>query len=404
MKLASEPLAPMTQHAAQIRSIKVLFVEDSAEDTILAVHELRSGGFDPEYEQVDSAGALRAALARQSWDVVISDHTLPGFSGLAAFDIVRSSGLDIPFVFVSGTIGRDVAVAALKAGAHDYFLKGNLTGLAPAIQRELEWAEKSRTGRWADAPVVRNGAAIHRLPDGAQEIGAPPDFEEPAQAMEKFRALASQLEKVREEERTRIAREIHDDLGQALTAIRFELTTLFRNLPEGQDFARSKAPSILGLIDSTIQRVRIIATDLRPGILDKVGLVAAIEWATGEFRDRTGIKCLTSLPEKEFALDREQSAAIFRIFQETLTNVARHSGATELQVRLFGRDGNVILEVQDNGRGIRPKLVTSSSSLGILGMQERARAFHGVVKIAGRPRKGTMVTVSFPDKPPIAQE
>jgi PAS domain S-box-containing protein len=210
-------------------------------------------------------------------------------------------------------------------------------------------------------------------------------------------ALAGRLQSVREEERARVAREIHDELGQDLTAIKIELTSILGKLGEKAKPLLAPTESILKQVDQTIRTVRRIATELRPGILDDLGLTAAIEWATEEFQARTGIKCHSELQQEHIVLDRERTTAIFRIFQETLTNVARHSRATELQVRLFRQNANTVLEVRDNGVGIQPQHLTSPASLGISGMRERALVLDGEFEIAGRPGEGTKVTVRIPD-------
>lgn len=151
------------------------------------------------------------------------------------------------------------------------------------------------------------------------------------------------------------------------------------------------------LVDQTILDVRRIATGLSPGALSAAGLPAAIEWATNDFQDRTRIKCHMQIQEEGILQDQERATALFRIFQEALTNVARHSSATELYVRLGGQNGRTVLEVCDNGVGIGPELVAGAGSVGILGMRERALALGGRLEIVGRPNEGTTVRVSIPD-------
>ncbi len=213
--------------------------------------------------------------------------------------------------------------------------------------------------------------------------------------MEQLRALAARLQSVREEERTRVAREIHDELGQTLTAIKIDLVFLISERPEDQEHRFQRGQSILKLVEATIQAVRRISTELRPAILDDLGPVAAVEWAAEEFQARTGIKCHIDLADADIAIDPERATALFRIFQETLTNVARHANATEVNVRLSEEDGYLVLEVRDNGRGIGREQL-SARSLGILGMRERALLIGGELNISGSPGQGTMVRVRIP--------
>src|SRR5262249_48926489 len=185
--------------------------------------------------------------------------------------------------------------------------------------------------------------------------------EERQRAMEQLRALAARLQSVREEERKRVAREIHDQLGQVLTAIKIDLSAVVRDLPADQ---ANRTSPILKLVDETIQSVRRISTELRPGILDDLGLVDAVEWAGEDFATRTGTKCRLDLPEDDISIGAEQATGVFRIFQETLTNVARHADASEIEVRLAKDGRDLTLEVHDNGGGIPEDKLASGESLG----------------------------------------
>ena len=208
-----------------------------------------------------------------------------------------------------------------------------------------------------------------------------------------LRALAARLQSVREEERTRLAREIHDELGQALTSIMLESASLIRELPRDSKRQSSRAESIMKLAGETIQTVRRISTELRPGILDDLGLVAAVEWAVEEFQSRTGTNCRLDLPEHDIVIDQERATALFRILQETLTNVARHADATQVNVRLAREKDTLILEVHDNGKGINKEQLSANRSLGILGMRERALLLGGGLAISGAPGQGTTIEV-----------
>ena len=233
----------------------------------------------------------------------------------------------------------------------------------------------------------------------AMARGISKQTEELQASLGQLRALAGRLQSIREEERKRVAREIHDQLGQALTAIKLDVSSLVRELPEEQGKESHRVPSILKLVDETIQTVRRIATELRPGMLDDLGLVATIEWAGEEFQARTGTKCSLELPQDDIVVDQEKATALFRIFQETLTNVARHAGANEVRARLAAEDGNVTLEVRDNGRGIHEAELRKGGSLGILGMRERVALLGGDLKITSSPGDGTSVLVRIPQGP-----
>ena len=215
-------------------------------------------------------------------------------------------------------------------------------------------------------------------------------------SLDELRALAARLQSVREEERTRVARQIHDELGQALTAIKLESAALIRELPGEAKQQSIRAESIAKLADETIQAVRRISTELRPGILDDLGLAPAVEWVAEEFQARTGTKVQLALPGVDLAIDREHATALFRILQEILTNVARHANATQVNVRLVKEEGSLILEVHDNGKGVSKEELSAGRSLGILGMRERALLLGGELTVSGAPAFGTTVTVRIP--------
>jgi PAS domain S-box-containing protein len=211
-----------------------------------------------------------------------------------------------------------------------------------------------------------------------------------------LRNLTAYIQKVAEVERMNIAREIHDDLGQVLTVLKMDVFRLKKSIPEDQESLIKKTEPLLHTIDNAIQRVKKISSNLRPGILDDIGLSAAIEWQAEEFQEQTGIKCHLAISPKDILLDRDRNIAIFRIFQETLTNIARHAEATEASIRLQEGDGHIEIDIQDNGKGITEEELTNPKSLGLMGMRERAKIFGGDFIIKGVPGKGTKVTVTMP--------
>ena len=218
---------------------------------------------------------------------------------------------------------------------------------------------------------------------------------------ERLRALAARLQSIREEERTRLARRIHDDMGHALAALKMDLSWLARKLEQAGEVSRlrdlrQRIDSMSGLVDDTIRAARETASDLRPGVLDDLGLTAALEWAVGQFQTRTGTACTFASSARDVELDRERSTALYRICRELLTNVVRHAGATAVTVALKRHGEQLSLEVSDNGRGITAEQVSSSGSLGILGMRERALLLGGRLSISGGPGRGTRAVVRIP--------
>ena len=687
--------------------LKILIIEDSEDDVVLLLRELKLGGYEPLHTRVETAKDMAVAIAEGQLDVIISDFIMPQFSGPAALDLLKQSGLDIPFIIVSGKIGEDIAVESMKAGAHDYILKGNLARLVPAVERELREAETRASKRAAeeelnrhrehleeiveertnelrrtneqlhqeisdrkiaeealrkaikrtkeekakseaiiaalgdgiviqdsdykityqnvihkniigdhlgeycykayrvgeshctDCPVslsfrdgmihkaektistdngVRNieitasplrdasgqiisgievvrdtterkkmedelrehrdhldlmvkdrtaelrklnkelrveimrriqmekdliesQRFVHRIADATPNIlylydaienrniyinsrikdilGYSPEeirkmkgaffkkllhpgdapviaalwkrflkandgdiieseyrlknyngdwrwfysrdivfkrtsggqlklvlgisqdvterkmFEEElTSSREQLRRLLAHIQSVREDERTRISREIHDELGQSLTALKMDLSWMTKRLGKNQGALCEKARLMSKLIDMNIQTVKRIAAELRPGLLDDLGLTAALDWQAEEFAKRTGIKCEVSVLPEDMELDRDVSTAIFRIFQETLTNVVRHAKAKKVRASLKKKVDALMFQVKDDGKGISEKQISNPKSIGLMGMRERVHFLGGRLEITGD--NGTTVTVTIP--------
>ena len=211
-----------------------------------------------------------------------------------------------------------------------------------------------------------------------------------------LRNLSAHLQSVREEERTRLAREIHDELGQTMTALKMDLSWLNRRLDPQREALHQKTHAMETLIDETLRTVQRLSSELRPGLLDDVGLAAAVEWQAEEFQKRTGIACEAVLDLGETQLIPDRATAVFRIYQEALTNVIRHARASRVSVRLQAKENQVILEVKDNGRGITEEEARSAVAFGLIGMRERVLALKGRLVISGEPGQGTTITVTFP--------
>ena len=216
---------------------------------------------------------------------------------------------------------------------------------------------------------------------------------------EQLRALSLYTQSAIEDERKRIAREIHDELGQELSLLQLELGMLTDQLPKSEKSVLRKAKSMTKLIDSSIRSVQRISTDLRPTLLDNLGLGAAVEWAVREFHKKTKIRCQVVIDPLDLKLDQERSTALFRTMQETLTNVLRHADASRIILRLTKHHDVVVMTIRDNGIGIPAERVNDPGSVGLSGMRERVRPWNGTVVITGKPSKGTEVTVTVPLQP-----
>ncbi len=357
----------------------ILIVDDEPRN-LMAMQELLQATGHHLVPAKSGEEALRQVL-RQEFAVILLDANMPAMDGFETARLVRERerSRHTPIIFLTGAYEDSVSMfRGYEAGAVDYLVK-------PVVPEVL----LSKISIFVD--LYRNSAMLAREVAERRLIG-----ERLRESEENLRALATHLQSVREEERTRIAREIHDELGQALTGLKMDLTWLLKRLPAGQKPLANKAKAMSGLIDDTIHSVRRIATGLRPEVLDEVGLAAAIGWQAKEFQKRTGIRCKIDLPPEPPEPDQERATALFRIFQEVLTNVARHANATRVDIALKVNAGTLLLEVHDNGKGVAPSQIENTKSLGILGMRERALLFEGKVDIDGAPGKGTRVSVSIP--------
>lgn len=278
----------------------------------------------------------------------------------------------------------------LAAYADNSYIEKFECQVRPAAGREERWLE-----HWSQ-PIrsgLYKGGRIEQYADISANKRAD---EESRKSREKLRQLSILVQSAVERERTSIARDIHDDLGQTLSALRTDLTWLGKRLPGNQKPLIEKNETTLKLADRAIHSVKRIITDLRPSLLGDIGLAAAIEWQAGEFQNRTDIKCQLGISPGNLDLDQERAMAIFRILQEALTNVARHANARNVDINLREKDGEVVLKVRDDGKGMTQEEISHPESFGLLGIRERANVFGGRMEISGARDRGTTVTVSIP--------
>lgn len=268
------------------------------------------------------------------------------------------------------------------------------------------WTDEYRFGK-ADGNYINVYDRGYIMRDDKKKayrmIGAMTDISEMKNAeellkhsYEDIRRLASHLEKIREEERITIAREIHDELGQQLTVLKMDISWIKKNIMPKEEKAKQRIIGLLQMIDLTIKTVRRISSELRPSVLDDLGLVAALEWLSGDFEKRSGIKTKFVTDTNDLNLDATTSTALFRIFQESLTNIARHAQASEVYASLKKENEKLLISIKDNGKGFVISSIANKKTLGILGIKERVALLQGKYEIISSPGQGSTVKVLVP--------
>jgi signal transduction histidine kinase len=346
--------------------LRVLMVEDEENDVLLTLRTLERGHFALSHRRVDTATGLETALDEGQWDVVIADYALPQFSGLAALEIVKTRAPDLPFIVVSGAIGEETAVALMRAGAHDYVMKSALGRLVPAITREMKDAETRRARRESE----------HAL----------------REAHERLRALSGRMLDIQEQEKRHIARELHDEIGQVLTAVKISLQSVLLN-PEGERDTERVTDSI-AVVDNALTQVRSLSLNLRPPHLDDLGLQPALRWFLDRNARVANIAVELRIDPVLGRMAPQLETACFRIVQEAVTNALRHGHPSRIAVELRLDGRTLHLAIRDDGCGFdvgSTRLEASGRSLGLAGIEERAMLAGGRSDIESWPGRGTEV-------------
>lgn len=483
------------------RLLRLLIAGDATSAQTCLIPRMEAEGYQIEAERVETLTALTTALSLRPWDLLVTEHGVPGFNALAAIVSAKEIRPDLPVVVVLDPIGEQATADIVKAGADEYLLRDHLWRLAHAVERALAVAAERRERLQAQQALreseakfrslachvpgmvfelarERSGDRFTFVSEGARPLlGLAPEalladagrfieqivLEDRASFLEalshserrldtcnwegrlltsysngpkwvnvragprrredgtvlwagivtnitrnkrieleakrssaQLLELSSHVERVREEERARIAREIHDDLGGTLTAIKLELASLMNRLPTQSMDLLGRVSSIRILVDRVIAATERIARDLRPPILD-FGLAPAFFWQAKEFENRLGIVCDVEAEPEDLELPEELATALFRIFQEALTNVSKHAEASEVRAVLRYQGGQVSLEVMDNGRGIEAADLAKPGAFGIRGILERCRALGGEAHIEAGLAGGTRLRVRIPD-------
>lgn len=358
--------------SAEIETIHLLVVEDSELDYELLVailgRDASLAGTRVRAQRVEDEPGMHEAFVRGRVDAVVTDHNMPRFDSFAALKVAKQVDEDLPVIVVSGEMGEDLAVASLHAGADDFILKSRMFRLGPALKRSLNAAEARRERRAQAGKLAANEAQL--------------------------RELTQHLERLKEDERRAIAREIHDDIGSTLTALKFELVRLARELGERPAYA-PRVNTMQELLTHAISASHRIQHDLRPPVLD-AGLVAALEWLIKGFTERTAVAATFETNRDDAALATDRAAALYRVAQESLANVAKHAQASRVSVYLFCAPDEVTLEVSDNGVGFDPRILDNTPGFGVRSLTERARGFSGWAEVNAAPGRGCTVMFAIP--------
>ncbi len=473
------------------KPLQLLICEDEESDAAMVIRALEKAGYDVIFHRVETAEDMRTALEKQEWDVIISDYNIPGFGGPQALAILKSAGIDIPFILVSGTIGEEVAVLIMKAGANDYLMKDRLTRLSEVVKKEMEETEKRKEVKAVSEMIKANEEKYHAVinnsrlaiflarPGGlilesntaatelfgydAEEFTRLDrndvlDMSDPQVLLklserdrngsihgecigikkngERFycevssiifkdingqkmscsmladisarknaeqqildtnielKKLSTHLKNAREDERKYISREIHDQLGQLASAIKIELDWLNIHLEGAEQKTSTHIEHALSITKVLIDTTRKIATALRPSILDELGLSDSLKWQCSEFKNMSGIPCDFKGNFDDTGISLEIRTELFRICQESLTNVMRHAQASKVSISLSDSEENMELSVTDDGKGFDPN--TKSDHIGLVGLRERVLSINARLMIKSKPGHGTTILVVVP--------
>lgn len=354
-------------------TLSILHLEDNPADHELVLHTLSRSDWDCEVVLVDTWSGFEAALDRpKPYDAVLADYHLGGFTGLDAWALVRDRGLEWPFVLVSGAIGEATVADAMVQGVSDYVDKNRLARLPMVLERSLAFVQTRRAEREASLALTESKK---RLAD-----------------------LAEHLQVGIERERADIAREIHDDIGGSLAAVKLDLAWIARRLVDPD--TRSHVEAALAMTEHALGASQRIMRNLRPAVLDQ-GLVPALEWLAQTFADRTGIPVLVHGHATAGHLTPAVELVAYRTAQEALTNVLKHAQATQVRLDVGDTEGLLTLEVSDNGQGAGPADLAKLQSFGLLGLKERAQTVGGWLDVVTAPGQGMALVLSVPLAQPV---
>jgi signal transduction histidine kinase len=399
------------------KGLRVLIVEDVPTDAELVERELRSAGIEFVSTRVDNPDSFLEAMDRFAPEIILSDYLLPAFDGESVLSMARGKAPGVPFVFVTGALGEERAVDLLKSGATDFVLKDRLVRLPLCVKRALEEVEEKRRRQQAEEELRRAHAELEReveertrelrrrtlelqqltetLEQRVQERTA-----ELGKANEALRHLSSRLLSAQEAERKRIAGELHDTIGASLAGIRYKVENALQQIGKTPDAAIESLTTILPVIQEGADECRRIQMDLRPAILDDLGLLETLSWFCRQFQTiYSHIRIEKEAGLEEGEIPRALKIVIYRVTQEAMNNIAKHSKANSVRLSLRKMDERLELTIQDNGHGFNPEkalaLESTTRGLGLSSMGERVKFSEGSFSIDSAEGKGTIIRASW---------
>lgn len=363
---APQMVAPLATNSST-PPIRILHLEDSEIDHQMVVLVLRKRGLHFEITRTETLAAFDALIHQQRFDAILADYRLPGFTALDAWRIFQRQSYKPPFILLSGAIGESAAVEAIRLGFSDYLLKDDIGKLEHVITRAIEV--------WQARQAKAQAAA------------------ELAESERRLAELAEHLQSSIEQERAAIAREVHDDIGGSLAAIKFDLAWIGRHSADTATLAHVAAAS--EMLQHALGASQRIMMNLRPPILDQ-GLVAAIQWLAEGFQRRTGVATTFNATQERIDTGKIIALVAYRTAQEALTNISKHAACSKVAIDLSDAEGVLTLEITDDGCGLDRAALAKPKAFGLRGLHERAKTVDGWLDVSNRDGVGTSIILSVP--------